>query len=278
MIQFAPEPRGREAFDAFLRSLLVADWESATGPMRFCPSLTLADLGEAVFFQNSRRFLAALDEAGETPATATGNLNRVFVRRMFDRLVLSQRSRESTLAVCKVLNEQDVWPLHIARIVSECARLVARRKQRFQVTRAGRELLPEAQAGTLYRKLFVAYFRKFDLHYDFHFRDVPGIQQTLAVILWRLDNVVCDWTPVRDLPEVVLLPGVHQQVRAAMVSEYDTEAWILGGYVLEPLLDLGLLERRPESEWQVLEKNDEVRLSPLWQKFIHFEHWAGGGR
>jgi len=71
MIQFAPEPGGRQAFDAFLRSLLVADWESTTGPMRFCPSLTLSDLADATLFQNARLLLAALDEAGGTPATAT---------------------------------------------------------------------------------------------------------------------------------------------------------------------------------------------------------------
>ena len=278
MIQFAPEPGSREAFDTFLRSLLVADWEAADGPMRFSLDLTLADLATAPFFQNARLFLAALDEAGGTPATATGNLNRVFVRQMFDRLILPGNFRDITLSVSKVLNEPDVWPLHIARIVSECAGLVVRRQKRFQLTRAGRELLPDAQAGLLYRKLFLAYFRKFDLRYEFHLRDVPGIQQTLAVILWRLDNIARDWTPVRGLAAQVLLPGVLHQLHTAMVSEYDREEWILGGYVLLPLLDLGLVERRPHTEWNLIEKDHEVRISPLWRKFIHFEPWARGGR
>jgi hypothetical protein len=277
MIQLAPEPGSREAFDAFLRGLLAADWDSGTGPMRFNATLTPADLTDATFLQNTRRFLAALDEAGGTPATATGNLNRVFVRQMFDRLILSEPFRETTLHVCKVLNEQDVGPLHIVRIVSECAGLVARRKQRFQLTRAGRELLPDAAAGLLFRKVFLAYFRKFDLHYDFHLRDVPGIQQTMAVILWRLDNVARDWAPVGGLAEQLLLPGVLNQLHAAMVSPYDKEEWILGGYLLDPLADLGLLERKPRGNWPFNEK-DQVRTTPLWRKFILFEHWAGGSQ
>jgi len=276
MIQFAPEPGSRETFDAFMRRLLVADWNSDTGPMRFSPGLALADLADATFLHNARRFLAALDEAGGTPATATGNLNRVFVRQMFDRLILSQTFREMTLHVSKVLNEQDVWVLHVVRIVSECAGLVARRRQRFQLTRAGRACLPDTQTGALYRKLFLAHFRKFDLHYDFHLRDVPGIQQTLAVILWRLDNVARDWTPVGGLASQILLPGVLNQLHEAMVSPYDNEEWILGGYVLEPLMDSGLLERKPRSERRLLEKDDQVRTTALWGKFIHFEHWAGG--
>jgi len=245
--------------------------------MRFSPDLTLSDLADAPFLQNVRRFLAALDQAGGTTATATGNLNRVFVRQMFDRLILPERFREITLRVCKVLNEQDIWTLRIVRIVSECAGLVARRRQRFQLTRAGRALLPDTQAGALFRKVFLAYFRKFDLHYDFHLRDVPGIQQTLAVILWRLHSIARDWTPVRGLAAQILLPGVLSQLHTAMAFPLDTEAWILGGYVLEPLLDLGLLERKSRSDWPLAEK-DQVRITPLWLKFIHFESWAAVGR
>jgi len=61
--------------------------------------------------------------------------------------------------------------------------------------------------------LFLAYFRRFDLHYDFHLRDVPGIQQTIAVIFWRLDTVARDWKPVRGLTPEILLPGVLNQLR-----------------------------------------------------------------
>jgi len=65
--------------------------------MRFSPGLAPSDLAESRFLQNARRFLAALEQAGGTAATAAGNLNRVFVRKMFDRLILPERSREMTL-------------------------------------------------------------------------------------------------------------------------------------------------------------------------------------
>jgi hypothetical protein len=34
------------------------------------------------------------------------------------------------------------------------------------------------------------------------------------------------------------------------------------GYVLEPLLDLGLVERMPQSEWTLFTEHDKVRVSP----------------
>ena len=276
MINLAPEPGVPHPFDAFARRLLQADWESTIGPMRFSASLTLSDLADAAFLHNARVLMAGLAAEQGTPATAAGNLTRAFVGKLFDHLALSAHSRESIRAVCKVVNELDVWPLHLARVVAECASLLARRNKRFQLTRAGRELLPDEQAGALYRRLFLAYFRRFDLRHDFNLRDVPLIQQSFAVILWRLDTVACDWTPVRGLARHILLRAVFEQLHAAMKSPYEKKEWILDGYVLRPLFDLGLIERTPKSEWPSVTENDQIRTSALWRKFITFERWSGG--
>jgi hypothetical protein len=157
MIQFIPEPYGSEAFDTFLRSLLFADWESPDGPLRLNADLKSVDLADAEFFLNARLFLVALAEEDGAPATATGDLNRVFVGQMLDYLKLTQPSRDSIRRFCKVVNEQDVRPLHLVRVISECAKLVARRKKRFHLTKAGRALVPDEQAGALYRTLFLAF-------------------------------------------------------------------------------------------------------------------------
>lgn len=270
MIQLATEPNGREVFNAFWRSLLVADWEQPDGPLRLSADLKLADLAAADFLINTRVFLAALAEADSVPATATGNLARAFIGQILDRLVLSKPCREIIRRVCKVINEQDVWPLHIVRLVCGCAGLAGRRNKRFRLTKAGRALLPDDQAGALYRKLFTAYFRRFDLHYNFRFRDVPGLQDTMAAILWRLDTIARDWIPVQGLAPRILLNGVLNQMHAAMTYPHDTEEWILIGYVLEPLFDLGLIERQKTSEWPRVTEEDKIRITPLWRKFIAF--------
>ncbi len=256
-----------------LHALQRMDWSAPGGPMRFSGKVPLADLDGAVFFVNLRRLLLALDEEGGAEATATGNLTRAFVGRMFERLELHKVYRETTRSVCKVLNEQDVWPLHLARIVAECAGLVRRRAKRFALTPAGRALLPEDQAGALFRAVFIAYFRRFDLTYDFYLRPVPAIQETMAAVLWRLDAVARDWSPVKGLAGKILLPKVHELLRAAMTHPaHDMEEWILGGHVLVPLEDLGLIERDTPPEWRLVEAGQKVRLTRLWRQFIWFEH------
>ncbi len=274
MISDSPEPGIFRGVEGYCRSLCEAEWQDANGPLRLNRALSMADLQDAAFFHNTRQLLFALHEQAGTAATASANLNRVFVRYMFDRVALSPLERESILRYNKVLNEQDLWVLHLSRVVSELAGLITRRSKRFKLTREGVALLGEDRAGELYFKLFITYFRRFDLRYDFHLRDVPAIQQSFAVILWRLADVLENWRAVQGLTPQILLPRVLQQLHEAMVSEYDTEEWIFSGYVLEPLRDFGLIERQSKGDWPAITEKDSVRLTQLWKKFISFIPFA----
>jgi hypothetical protein len=80
-----------------------ANWEDPHGVIWFNSDLPLAELGAGDFLQNTRTYLHALSVEDGTGATATGNLNRVFVRRMFEQLKLSASFRASTLCACNAL-------------------------------------------------------------------------------------------------------------------------------------------------------------------------------
>ena len=51
---------------------------------------------------------------------------------------------------------------------------------------------------------------------------------------------------------------------------YDNEEWILTGYVLDPLVDLGLLETRKDDQGDLLTEKGCVRFTDLWRKFMFF--------
>lgn len=73
MIMRSTPTSANDTFDAFWRSLLVADWEQPDGPLCLNTDLKLTDLAHADFFVNTRVFLAALAEADGVPATATAD-------------------------------------------------------------------------------------------------------------------------------------------------------------------------------------------------------------
>jgi hypothetical protein len=270
MIADMLEPLDFDEFKVFLYHLGSADWNKPDGPIRLSSLLKLEDLAKADFFQNTRIFLQALDKSGGAPTTATGNLTRMYVAPFLDQLILSDPYRKSLRSVCKVINETDLWPLHLVRIVCECGKLVVRRNKKFQLTPLGRSLLPDDQAGALYRHLFIAYFRKFDLHYDYHIRDVPSIQPSMAIILWRLKCVTEKSHPVKGLAQQILLPAVHMELLQAMTSPYDKEESILCGYVLNPLSEFDLVCAQRNSDVFGIGDDDTIVLSPLWHQFISF--------
>lgn len=268
MISDAPQS-GFYDLASFVEALLRTDWESPHGPMRLATDLSSQELSSSPFFLNSRIFLETL-ATEKASATATGNLSRAFVASIFDRLAIPESERQLTRSVCKVINEMDVWPLHLARVISEIAKLVIRRNKAFQLTKLGRELLQEQRAGELYRRLFIAYFRRFDLRYAFHLREVRSIQPTIPVILWRLSIVARDWVSIRGLAPQLLLPDVHADLCAAMINPHDTEEWIFGGYVLDPLCDFGLVETNIVHRVPRVEDKDLIRTTELWSRFIKF--------
>src|SRR3954468_19454961 len=117
MIADTPQPGFLSRLEAYCRSLCEANWQDPGGPLRLNRDLSSADVQNASFFQNTRQFLLALQEQKGTAGTATGNLNRVFVRHMLDRVALSPLQRQTILEVNKVINEQDLWALHLSRVV-----------------------------------------------------------------------------------------------------------------------------------------------------------------
>jgi hypothetical protein len=258
-----------DALNRHLKSLYDADWEDPRGVIRFSADVKLDELARADIFHNARIFLNALLEADGTAATATGNLTRAFVSSVCDRLRLVPNYLQIRRSYCKAINEQDIWPLHKARLLAEYGKLVARRNRRFVVTKRGRELLADERAGELFRRLFLTYFRKLDLCYLVRVREIPEIQATLAITLWRLEQVAENWRAVKGMAAQILPPRVMTRMVSDQRGDYDTPDFFVSAYVLRPLHDFGMLERQRESEWQLGEK-DTVRVTPLFRRLIRF--------
>ena len=61
------------------------------------------------------------------------NLSRKAVKLMFDKFEFDKEFRQNTLRYNKVLNEADVWPVHLARILCEGAGIIKKRAGSFYI-------------------------------------------------------------------------------------------------------------------------------------------------
>jgi len=243
--------------------LLASDWKSKDSIVRLDEKLPLAAVQNARFFHNARLLLQNISEAGRVKATGGGNLNRKFVYQMLDVIQLRPAYFDPR-EIRKAINEVNVLPLYLARIVAGFANLIRVEKGYFVLRPKGVKLLKENKAGDLYKQLFTTFFRKLNLSILDVEWDFPEVQDTLAFSLYALAKQADDWTSVEDLLEKAFLPGI-----AAAMPELSYGGsmgwWILRHRILLPLNDFGLLEIDGEDE------DMRVKKTPLFDRFISFD-------
>jgi hypothetical protein len=247
-------------------------WNTPGSPLKLNPNFPLKRLeAESLFFRQSRTFFLALHESGGTKATATGNLNRKFVTSMVDK-VLSGKELSATLAVNKVLNEEDVWPLHIARIVAEVAGIVARTKGQFRVKKKEVSQLDDDRAGELFVRLFLAYFTRFNLGYQvFQNPPLDWLQRDAGFVFFTLQRRATDWLAIEDLPTRLLHPMTLESLEAALKDvPYLTPEHAVMDYFIRPLEKWGMLEFELEDH-SYYALPVRVRTRKLFHELVTFE-------
>ena len=127
-----PDPEMGNLSPEQVSRLIYFPWEKETFPIKFNKELTHSELKDSIFLTNAITFLKTLIELkNENTATVKGNLNRKIVKIVFDKLIIDEDDREFTLKYNKVINEIDIFPLHIIRTVCESAGLIFQTKNRF---------------------------------------------------------------------------------------------------------------------------------------------------
>lgn len=252
-----------------VEQLLAGDWESH-GPLQFSSSLSPADLRHASFPNNARVFLAALDAEGPVKATATNkNLPRKFIGAMVERMTWDDDYIDKVRYDNKVIDELDLYILHILRVVLQVSGLIKFRSGKFSITAAGKRLIPEERAVERYAHLFRSYFREFNITYaDGIETDNPPLQHTMAVTLYRFSREKNPWRRAEGWAERLLLKEVLDQPddytgKNAAYAQFELR-------VLEPLKWFGLVECRTVPGEQPWRADREYRKSPLFDRVLEF--------
>jgi len=233
------------------------------------PGIPLGDLADAMFFQNCRTFLFALREAGSLRATQTGNLPRAFVKAMRGKIKSRDPYDDQLDEYYKAMNETDFWALHETRIVCQCGGLIRRAKGSFSLTKKRESMLEDRRAGRLFAHLFYTYFRKFNTAYRDRLPDTPRLQWLAAFTLCRLGVVARDWTAVSDLPDLVLLPAVRDELSEMKMPHFE-EADYVSFRILDPLVSFGLLDAQTVGILGRVQKMSSVRTTGLWDRLLEF--------
>jgi len=265
-----PDPEMGDLSPNHVSQLLHFAWNDPNSPIELNEQLPLSDLQNARFLLNTRIFLQALQSSKIPTATAKGNLSRKFVSQMLEKMHWPDDYLKQLRKYNKVVNEHDVFPLHIIRTICECAGLIRKRKTFFVITTKAKGLLADEQAGPLYALLFHTFFRKFNLDYLDRLTEYQCIQDTIAYSLYRLEKVAKIWQPIETLLTDILLPNVAKEIHETL-PQYTKAEWLIESRVIRPLKNFGLIECAYKQGFKGIETLTKVRTTNLFAKFIHFE-------
>ena len=267
-----PDPEMGGLFPDQVAHLLYTEWGQPESAVQLTTNLPLAELESSSFFRHTRALLLAVHEVGGVKMTSSKNLPRRFVSEMLDQL-LDEKERDFLTRHTKVLNEQDVQALHIPRVVAQVAGVLRRYKGKFIVSKKAARMLRPDSAGILYRDLFAAFFRRFNLAYRSRYGpDAHPLQKGVPYTLYRLGTVASEWRKLVDLTSEITLPGIRIQVEEELGC---SRIWSIDALVtfriLNPLIEWGLLEGRYDRDKYGYETLEAIRVTPLYRSFLSFD-------
>ena len=260
----APDPHRGNLTPQQITRFTDYHWGDNEFPLQFNHNLSLKEVNQSMFFRNAKLFLNKLIEFKDKPtATAKGNLNRKFVKVMFDEMELDEGYKDFTARYHKVLNEGDVFSLHIIRIVCECAGLIKIQKNKIVVQKKHYSLLSDDKAGELYYLLFDAYFNRFNLSYLDRRLEMDGIQGTIDFSFYSIYRLCDEFQSVEDMFYEAFLPSIINEIEESITSEYDRKEGYLTSRVIRPLEGFGLVECKYKQE-KYLKRIVQIRKTPLF--------------
>jgi hypothetical protein len=250
-----------------VQALLSADWEDPMGAVRLNRELGDDDVASAPFVANARLLLEAGLATGTLPATQAGNLKPALVGSLLPRMAwVDERVAAFSREYHKRTQEGDHRELHRLRVVCEQAGLIARRSTRYDLSVDARRLARPGHAGELFARLFVAWFRRFNIAYGTRY-EWPELQQQLAFTLHRLATADGDWRTADELLDDVVLPFAVDELLDRDEGRSDA-SFALEILVLDELAGFGLLERRAERGERPLARRVIFRATPLLRRFF----------
>jgi hypothetical protein len=250
--------------------LLYGDWREE-GALRLTEDLPAAELSGAAILADARTLLTYVREQGPVKETAAGNLPRAVVASLLPSLrMLAQPESAVPLPPMKVVNEDDILWLSVLRHTLTFGGLLIRRKG-FRITARGRVLLAEERSGELYATLFRTLFRKLDLRALDRWGEQAGLQSTVAFSFYKLRSCAQAWSSPDTLAGSAWLETAQDPPTEWQAAHGDFRSSTFRHRVLTPLVHFGLLEERrlPSEDWW--HEPVEVRVTPLFDRFLRFD-------
>ncbi|WP_341939609.1 plasmid pRiA4b ORF-3 family protein [Marinimicrobium sp. C2-29] len=203
--------------------------------------------------------------------TPKGNLPLAMVKQMMTGVELAHDPLSHLRG--SVRSEEDINPVHIARILAQLAGLFDLKKTKMSLNKKWQRELEKSGWDPLYGALFQCMLRDFNWSYVAGQEEATGIQTTGPFLLWLLHLYGDQWRPSSFYEEAQLqaFPVLLEEVEATpyrKMGEAVKELILLRPL---PLFEwFGLIEMRPlpDASEPTFRSHYELKATPLLENMI----------
>jgi hypothetical protein len=234
--------------------------------LRLASDLTATEAGSSPIVA-ALLHLLRMAEAQPVSLTSSGCLSRAAVVELAEIVDGPAFDLSLIRSVTKVLNEQDVWPAELLRVIAVDMPLLRRAGKTLVPTAKARKLLGTGGAGDLAARLFEILFWRINLG-RWDGCPVPTWPQgDLGIIVWALSHVASDWETPDRLARLTTVPVI-----GVLEAERDFSGLALELRILRMLALFGLLDAEPalQSAGRFLARR-RYRKTPLFDRFLSFD-------
>ena len=214
----------------------------------------------------ARLLLDLAVKQGGLVLTPAGFLKRADVRHVFDRTEWPGFDKATTLAMNKVINEQDAYGVLFTRVALQVCGLLRKRSGVLRATRVAKSMLAEEAAPALLGELFQAVFWEMNLQ-NFDRNPLPfWPQHHVGLVLWCLSVTAHEWSSAEHLtPACTIMETIDEPIAR------DLPGFAMVTRVLRPLTWLGLMEDRTQKRASGWLDDEDFRKTPLFNQMLSFK-------
>ena len=213
----------------------------------------------------ARLLLDLAVKQGGLVLTPAGFLKRADVWHVFDQTEWPGYDKAETLAMNKVINEQDAYGVFFTRMALQAAGLLRKRAGVLKATRVGKSMLADEAAPARLGELFQAVFWRMNLQ-DFDRNPLQfWPQHHASLVLWCVSVTAHRWSSAEHLtPLCTIMETIGEPVA------HDLPGFAMATRILRPLAWLGLMESRRQKRASGWGHEEDFRKTPLFDQMLKF--------
>jgi hypothetical protein len=213
----------------------------------------------------ARLLLDRAVQEGGLVLTPAGFLKRADVWHVFDQTEWPGYDKATTLAMNKVINEQDAYGVLFTRVALQASGLLRKRAGVLKATKVAKSMLADEAAPALLGELFQAVFWKMNLQIFDRNPLEFWPQHHAGLVLWCLSVTAHRWSNAEHLTPLCTIMATIDETVA-----HDLPGYAMKSRVLRPLTWLGLMESRTQKRASGWGHDADFRKTPLFDQMLKF--------